>query len=91
MHGGDLKRALEICSFHTRDPPVEYSSHISRRNTRVLFDSITIKKRGSLTPQWAEDYSDIAERLSGRRALMKTTESSAAKTWLNPKSRSYAL
>lgn len=49
------------------------------------------KKRGSLTPKYSENYTDIVERLSGRRALVKTTANPTVKTWLNPKSRSYAL
>lgn len=36
-------------------------------------------------------HSHRVERLSGRRALLKTAASPAANTWLNPKSRSYAL
>lgn len=63
VHGGDLKRALEICSFHTRDPPVEYSSHSPRKKKYAFFVLINYhKKQGSLTPKWTEDYSDIAER-----------------------------
>lgn len=50
VHGGELKGALEVCGFHTRDPPVEYSSHTSRRNAWDCFYFIcdNNKKRGSL-------------------------------------------
>lgn len=91
VHGGNLKGALEICSFHTRDPSVKYSSHTSRGKACVFSLISNKKKRGSLTPRCCENYTGIVERLSGRRALVKTAASPAAKTWLNPKSRSYAL
>lgn len=36
--GGELEGALEVGGFHTRDPPVEYSSHNSGKGARLGFE-----------------------------------------------------
>lgn len=45
VHAGELKGALKVCRFHTRDPPVKNSGHTSRESAWVRFYLISRGKK----------------------------------------------
>lgn len=66
--------------------------YLISEQTKKKMEEEKKKNRGSLdSKSGVKTTLALLNRLSGRRALVKTAASPAAKTWLNPKSRSYAL
>lgn len=69
VHAGELKGALKVCRFHTRDPPVKNSGHTSRESAWVRFYLISRGKKH----ERKKINNKNRERLSPERCRKKTT------------------